>query len=281
MAEEYTREEYIAKFGYDPEPLAMPTAPHDDKPGTFANLTRNMLTGALSIPTDIIALPQFATAGVGALFGDKKFLEEFFERTHATGASEKITQHLKERIAELAQAYPDVTEQEAKQYLDDYSKSKKFEDFSNSMLTFGPRVTNAWKDVLRRAMGDERPDSKRDWVDAAQEIIGGSVVGGPTGWASKAGALASKSATAAAVVGSPIARGALRTAEALTPLTIPYSGTNVAINAGVGVALDQGIRALQGKGTVFSTGSDNNQSGMVELAGVAAVLGATAAFVGG
>ena len=60
---------------------------------------------------------------------------------------------------------------------------------------------------------------------------------------------------------------------------MPYSGLNVAANAGVGIAMDQGLRYAQGQSTAFTPNKEDPNS-VGTLGGIAAGVGATALIIG-
>lgn len=278
MADGLTREEFVKQYGFDP--TADAPAPAPQKQNSLLHFGRSVATGIATIPTDFAALPQTAYAGVRAAYDtlgtDKPFLDEFVRQMRVEGADERIQQHIGSLQEGWRKDQPGIDEAGLRSLLQQYQNTKEFEDFTTSLLVGGPRFAEQWKDSVREFLGDHRTNKQQSWTDTAGEVIGGSLIGGPAGWAARAGKAAAGNAVANAIVNNPVSRGALRTAEVLTPLTMPYTPGNIALNAGVGVAFDQGLRAAQGRSTMFS----DDDAGIPALAGVAGAVGAAAAFVG-
>lgn len=283
-----SRDDFIKLHGFDPEeglaplpkPAALPTPSGIQKPGVGGFL-RDVAVGAATAIPDIVGLPQTIGAGAKALYDtvgtDRKFLDSFAQNIRVEGADQRIQKHLGDVVAELRRQAPDIDDANMLELVQEYAKGKEFEDFSNTLLTTGPRIAAQAKDYVRGALGDHRTDAQRSWVDSAGEIIGGSLVPGPAGWAAKVGSAASRNAITNALVNNTVSRGALKTAEVLTPLTMPFSAGNVALNSAAGVVLDQGIRHATGRSTLWS---DDDDMAIGGLAGVSAGVGAAAAFVG-
>jgi len=278
-----TREQIIAMDGVDPEPIATDAQIVSKDEPWVKNHLKSLATGAISIPTDLIALPGMVMSGANALYrsqaNDTKFLDEFQKDLMVDGATEKIQEHVSGIQQAWQQQNPGVTEEELKYATDEYMKSKQFEDFQRSQMSGTAWLQSKARDTIRRALGDERPESERSWTEGVAEVIGGAVVPGPTGWAGKVGSVAARQGgLTAAVAGSTLGRGTLKTAEVLTPLTMPYTPANVALNAGVGIAINQGTSAALGKPTAFTPTPEDN-AGVGTLGVIAGGIVAGAAFV--
>jgi hypothetical protein len=280
-----SREEYIAQYGIDPETGASAaTAPAPEEGGGVWDHLKGLVVGAASAPTDLYALPSVALSGGQALYrsyaNDTKFLDEFRKDLQIDDAQANIQKHLQSVADQWKQRDPSLTEEQINSGLQDYTKSKQYEDFTQEQLTHFPYVAAKWKDTVRGVLGDERPDSQRKWTESAAEVLGGAVVGGPGGWATGVASAGSKvGGITAKIANSAITRGALNTAEILTPVTVPYTGANIALNAGVGLAMDQGMRAVQGKDTAF-TPENEHSAGIGTIAATGVGVAGFAAFVG-
>jgi len=279
----YTREDFISKFGYDPDGVATDAKTASADEPWVRNHLKSAAVGVMTLPTDLINFGPTVYQGAGALYDayskDTKFSDEFQKRIQVEGADDNKLKHLQDVIASWRRRDPSLTDEQLKSGIADYQKSKAFEDFSTEQLS-GPHYLAAkWRDTSRRLLGDERTEDERSWTESAAEAIGGAFIGAPVGPVlSGANAIARTSAAAASVMANPAVRGAVRVGEALTPLTIPYNATNVAINAGAGLAIDQGMRYAQGKSTAF-TPTPEDPAGIPALAGVVGATGAAAAFV--
>jgi len=280
-----SREEYIAQYGVDPETGAAPAPTTPEESGGWKDHAKSLVTGALTAPTDLYALPSIAVSGGQALYrsyaNDTKFMDEFKKDLQIDEAQTNIQSHLQSVADQWKQRDPSLTQEQINAGLQDYTKSKQYEDFTREQLTHFPYVAGKWKDTVRGLMGDERPDSQRKWTESAAEVLGGAVIGGPGGWATGVASAGSKiGGITAKVANSAITRGALNVAEKVSPVTVPYTGANIALNAGIGLAMDQGIRAAQGQDNAFSTPKPNEESaGIGTLAAIGTGVAGFAAFV--
>jgi hypothetical protein len=276
----YSREEFKEAFGYDPVERMQP-----EERGGWKDHIRSAAVGALSVPTDLYGAIGSIGPAASALYNtygtDKSFMEAFSTNLQQEGAQGRLQQHLNTIANAWQQENPQLTQEEINAGIEDYKKSKQFEDFAESQLRHMPGVAASAKGAIRSFLGDERPDSQRSWTESGAEAIGGALVGLPLG-ALSGGATATAIAarTGNTLINNPLTRGALKTAEVLTPATVPYTTGNVVLNAAAGVALDQGMRYAQGKSTAF-TPTPNDSAGVGTLvaggagfAGMAAVLAA-------
>jgi hypothetical protein len=296
--QQLSREEFMQQYGVDPDvvmqqqqqatPASKPAHDEGSWGTTALNHLRSGAVGIASIPTDLYAVLPTLYSGGTALYrsysNDTKFLEEFQKNIQTDEAQANIQKHLDSVAAQWLQRDPNLTDEDIRIGKQNYMKSKAFEDFSMEQLRHFPYVAAKAKDSIRRFLGDERTDDQRGWTESAAEVLGGAIVGGPGGWASGAGSAAAKGgAVLNAAVNNPITRGALKTAEILTPATVPYTGMNVAINATAGLAIDQGLRYAQGKSTAF-TPTQEDSAGVGTLAatglGVAGIAAVVAAVKG-
>lgn len=273
-----TRDEYLAKYGKDPEDVLA-----EQTSGGIKDHLKSLAVGVATTPTDILALPGLAYSGASALYrsyaNDTKFMDEFAKNIQIEDAQKNITNHLNEVASSWKQSNPELDDDTINKGLEQYKKSKQYEDFTTEQLSGSAYLATKAKDTVRRLLGDERTADQRSWTETAAEIAGGALVPGPAGWAGKLGSSAAKHAVTDAIVNNPVSRTALKGAELLTPLTMPYTGTNVAANAAVGVALDQGIRYAQDKPTAF-TPTPTDSAGVGSLAATGAGIAGLAAFVG-
>jgi len=270
-----TREEAIEKYGED--------ALIEEQSSRSINHLKSAAVGAASIPTDFInffpTVYDAAKAGIRSYRDDTKFVEEFAKEQQIPEANENTQAHLDQIAASWRQADPGLSDDDINKGLDDYKKTKDYEDFARQQLSGTAWLAATTKDVARRALGDERPESERSWTEGAAEAVGGALIPGPQGWATAARTAVKGVPVVGAAANSLVGRGVLRTAEALTPLTMPYTGTNVAINAAAGIALDQAGRGLQGKPTAFTPNNEDPNGVGALFATSAGVLG-LAAIVG-
>jgi hypothetical protein len=277
------KETFIKLHGFDPdEAEAVAPKPVDNTQRTLptlANAARGVAVGAVTAIPDILALPGVigaaAGAGYDALTSDAKFADGFAKRVRVEDADVRTKSHVESKISEWKAQDPTLTDAEIPALLKQYSETPAFERFNQSLLSGGVGVAARFKDGVRDFVGDERTDKQRSWVDSALEVIGSSVVGVGPATAAKAANTLGKTSLGAAALNNPVAYGALRTAEAVTPLTLPLTPGNVALNSAVGIGIDQGLRYAMGDTTVLS----QNDAGLGGLAAVATAAGTAAAVV--
>lgn len=282
-----TREEYIAQYGIDPE--APTEAP--DSGGGVLDHAKGLAVGVATLPTELYSiLPVVGYHAIPSLYrsfrDDTKFMDEISKDMQIDEAQNNITTHLQSIKQQWAQRDPSLNDEQLDAGIAEYMKSKQYEDFSREQLRHFPYVASKWKDTVRGLLGDERTEEQRGWSESAAEIVGGALVGGPVGGVARLGMGAARGiagGAGAAVAGSLPARAVFKAAELVTPATIPYSAGNIALNAGVGVGVDQALRYAQNKDTVFTPKPDEpgeESHNVAKWAGLTALVGGWAAVVG-
>lgn len=243
---------------------------------SLGNAARDLAVGFGGAIPGLAALPGVITSGVKAAYSaatsDEGFVDAFKRDMLDPNAQDNIRNAIDFERAKFKSTNPIATPEQELEHIHKYTESAEFEDLQKSQVRHaGVRFAGATNDFLRNVVGDTRKDSERSWVDGALEAIGGAALGvGPT----TAGKLAKGIATSkigSALLANPVSYGALRTAEVLTPVTMPMTPANFALNASAGVVIDEAQRALLGQDTMFSDGDS-------KLAGTASV--ATAIGVG-
>jgi hypothetical protein len=274
---DYTREEFIEKFGYDPDTAVADEQPQEGE-GLLKRYGRAAAVGAATIPTDLLALPDIVYQGGKALVsGDKPFMEQFGENIQVEGAADNVRKHLTDIVTAWQQQNPQLSQQDIERGLEDYQKTKEFEDFKNEQLKGGAWLATTAKNTVRKFLGDTRTEEQRPWTESVAEIAGGAIVPGTA--ATKAASALTRGVVESALASSKLARGAARTVEVLTPLTTPYTPGNIALNTAVGTGIDQALRVAQGKESAF-TPKDEDTAGVGTLATIAGGGAAAAAFIG-
>lgn len=224
---------------------------------------RNVGTGILSLPGDVAGMFGLAAAGVDfvsdRLRGDDADLGSYLFRD---GGQEALEDHLDQVftnwVNEQRAAGIEPTEEAAQQFMFDYEGSDDYYRFLTTQLRDGLNISAQITDWARRAAGDDRNPNQMTALDEAEQLIGGAFVGLPEGVVrSFAGRIAADYIEQ--VSRNVGARIALRTAEALTPLTLPLTPANVAINAGAGIAINEVIRDTAGMDGLFDDAPEPNR----------------------
>ena len=294
MAAGLTKEEFIKQHGYDPEPDAIAEAPPKKGPSySLTQLPRDLAVGALTAPTDLYGMVDTAPAAAKAAWnwatgGEGGFSGKMQQEILKPEAKPEIQKHLEEQALKWQQTDPDLTQDEMNELVGQYQKTKKFEDFINSQQTHFASTAAEWKGGVRRFFGDTRAEEERSWANDLGEIGGGALLGGPSGLGTKFAGTALGKAVTSSALNNIATRGTLRVAEALTPLTMPYSTGNVLLNFGVGGAIDTAAKAAQGKASIATDATvdpkeqalaHEDPAGVGTAATLAIATGATAMMV--
>jgi hypothetical protein len=210
---------------------------------------------------------------------DKSFMDALSENMQVEGAQKNIIDHLNAYGQRLRQENPNASDDELYAKLEEYRNSKEFEHFTHTQFKGGIGVYSGIEDLADAAVGDTRLEKDKDWTDSAAKIVGGALVGGPSGIPAKIVAAAAKRGVTNMLINNPISRTAIKAAELTTPVTIPYTAPNIIANAAVGTALDQGVRYAQGLDTAFNpkedgAGTSTLVAGAYGFAGAAAFVAA-------
>jgi hypothetical protein len=242
-----------------------------------ANRFKSLLTGPVSGVASVAALPGILyAAGRGAYEAattEDGFVDRFGANLQTEGANARLQGHLEEKRKTYSQQAPDANEEDLDGLMDIYQNSLEFERYRNEQLIPGVRLAAEAGQFTRDILGDKRTSDARSWEDSALEIIGGSAVGLPAKLVSGIGKAVTNTKIGNAVVNNKVGYGALRTAEALTPLTLPLNAKNFTINSIAGITLDQGIRYALGQDTMLSSEQTVEKLGAVAGAlGLGAIL---------
>ena len=275
-----TREEVMEQYGIDPAATIAKEAPAERS--SLARYGADAMSGFLSAWPSVIALPETVYAGGQALYNsyanDTPFMQEFKKSISVEDAQKNATAHLNQVGAGFAQADPSLSQDDIYKKLDEYQHSKQFEDFMMTQLKGGIGAFSKIQDATRGLVGDERTEEQRDWTDTAAEVVGGALMGGPVGVPAKIATSAAKNVVTKALLNNPISRTAIKAAELTTPVTIPFTPTNVAANAVIGVGIDEALRYGRGQDTAFAPKTDDSFGVGALSAGVAGAVGSAAFF---
>ena len=229
-----------------------------------------------TVPAAVRGGYNWITGGEGGFGGKVQ------ERIFKPEFKENIQKHIEEQALKWQQTDPTLTNDELNELASQYQKTRAFEDFTNSQQTHFASTASEWKAGVRRFFGDTRTEEQRSWANDIGEVAGGALLGGPSGLITRAGATGVGKAIAGSAINNVATRGALRVAEALTPVTMPYTPANVALNFGVGATIDTAAKMAAGKANMITGGSElvqpdhEDPAGIGAAATIAAATGATA-----
>src|SRR6478736_2689373 len=183
MAEEaLSREDFIAKHGFDPEESA-PPAPQPAAKGvpSLGNAARDLASGFINAIPSAMALPGVVASAGGAAYdaatSDAKFGESFAKRLRVDDADKQEEEHVVQKLQEWKKQYPEMSADDLRGLAVQYGKSKEFEDFRNKLLRTGVSAAARIKSSVSDLIGDTRPESEKSWVDSALEAVGGAALG--------------------------------------------------------------------------------------------------------
>lgn len=212
--------------------------------------TRNLAAGPANA---VLSLPALASmlssvpAGVGAAISPNEgegrgaaFARGWMNDQLPLEGQERLQALVAQKTAEYQAANPDATAEQVRLFQEQFTKS---DDFYRARLNEqGPlmRASQLGQWAVNDAFGVEnaRPD-QQDATDSAYQILSGSVLGVGGAPARAIQQVINKLPTGARI--------AARTAEALTPATVPLTPGNVALNAGAGLVVDTAGRELLGE----------------------------------
>lgn len=251
--EDISPEEFRRRYGVDPTPVELP-------PSGIGRTARNLGAGIIeAIPqaigfvgTTVPALAQTSYDYFSSQMGHDSFMERLAQRHMRPGGMEAVQSMMNQEVANMRRDVPDATPEELTRAVEDYKKTKEFYDAMTPQ--FHPtmrfsRNASSWANDLVGI--NESPEEQSGW-DSAERIIGGALVGLPRSIVAGAGKAIGTSALGGALSSGP-GMVAGRVLEALTPVTLPLSIPNIALNAGVGIGLDTAIRHVMGEDNIGNT----------------------------
>ena len=261
--------------------------PDQATPIELANPSRTLQNLRASVPAVVAAIPATAdlvTKGVPAVvegaLTDKTVADSFMERVLTPESMAMLADRQTDALEQFAMNNPQATQKDIAAFHKEYLASDDFYDAVVSALPAGlesaTRIQQFANDVGNLGL---RPD-QMSAGDEASQIVGGAFVGLP-GSMVEGLTRPIVSAIGQRVAKSIPARVAARTIEAVTPLTLPLTPGNIAMNAGVGVALNEGIRGLSGEDTLIDYANVYNPDKIDVLNEVSPSLGIGAGILFG
>jgi hypothetical protein len=150
---------------------------------------------------------------------------------------------LQAKVTEARTAYPNLSDAQIEAVVKDYANSDEYYDKMNSLMSPGFRLAtqgNRWANAVTGL--EKRPD-QQTLVDDLEQLVGQSFIGIPK--SVQSGIMTQmRKKLGNAVVDSALSRVALKAAEVVSPVTLPFTPGNVALNIANGTALTEGISAV-------------------------------------
>ena len=238
----------------------------------FFNLTASNI---LNTPG---AVSSLAGVGVAATKAAEEYLTsgdkdpsygELFKKNMFTDEGAKALDQKQADIAQsIKQQYPAATPEQIKIGIDNWFKSEEGYQFLSDQMT--PLMKFGRDNALaaHKAMGLAGTPDDLSYSDEAQGIVGGSLVAVPNlavGASDKVATSAIGAATQKFLNNSAV-KVAAKTAELLTPVTVPATKGAIAANATVGLLSNDVLRAVSGQPSATGSVYDNVQQATSELA---------------
>lgn len=226
-------------------------------PRPLERLQQNAIAGIAALPAGPAAVVGLARTGVPAVLDymmsgdDDASLGKMFEdRIFDKDAQKALEQDLTQAVDRFRNDNPYATQADIDKFYEQYTKSDAYYDKVTSLMPGDLRFAREWQDKANKFAGLDARSDEMTAGDEVTQAISSSFVGLP---AATAGRLAQR---AARVVGDRVAqnmavRVGVRAAEAFTPLTLPLTPANIALNAAAGSALTEGVRYAQGEDTLI------------------------------
>lgn len=243
-------------YGATPDPLKPVVGGAAAFSSGVNQLQANVLSGVMQIPGDVAGMADLIRVGAPALVtsipdrGDgsdyfKRLGDDFSNGVFSPDAKQAVTDHIKTKAKEFAAVKPDATPEQLAAFVDGYQDSQEFFDYMTNQMSPGFKLAQFSNDWANKLAGlDKRPD-QQSIVDDLEQVFGQSVVGLPKSVMKELGKTARK-AVGDGIMDSVLGQTAAKAAELVTPMTLPLTPGNVALNTGVGAAITEGVRDLTG-----------------------------------
>lgn len=225
----------------------------DDLP-TDARLRRNFLAGVPAVAAGLPALTAIGRtlpmAAYETFTGDAGFWDNVAEEMFGEQGLEQLDKMLTNARDLYALKNPHATKEELSQFVREYAKS---DDYINKMRSLMPadfQMMNSIQDFANRMAGMNLRAENMSAMDDVVQAISGAFVGLPAKAMGSIGSIITRT-VGAKIADNLAAKIAARTVEAVTPMTLPLTPGNIALNAGVAAGLQEGIRYSQDDETVI------------------------------
>lgn len=221
---------------------------------------KNVIAGVLALPSSVAGVVDLARFGAPAvargIMSDKegsitdRIGEEFMNSILPEEAIERLGAVQLDAVERFKKENPQATPEDIAKFSKWYTGSDEFYNKTLEELPAGLRIAQQGQNWANEAVGLGRRADQMSAGDEAMQILGSAGVGLPSSAVSKLSRPVVK-AIGERVANHLATRAAVRVAEAVTPATLPLTPGNVAVNAGVGVAVNETIRQLQGQDTLI------------------------------
>jgi hypothetical protein len=231
---------------------------------TTHQLQDNIASGVMQIPTDVAGMIDLVRVGAPALVKAipdnpqqhdyvKRLTQEFANGIFGEDGQANIETYIKDKLSKFQQAMPTATPEQASAFIDQVQNSPEFFDFMTMQMSPGFQLAQRGNNFANHVAGlGKRPD-QQTIVDDLEQVFGQSIVGLPSSVLKSLGERARK-LVGNAVFDSVAGKATLKGLELATPLTLPYTPGNVALNTGVGAAITEATRDMSGSPSMLRGG---------------------------
>lgn len=230
----------------------------------ISRLQQNAGSGILQLPATVPAAVDVARIGVPSVIsaagnmmqeGDQNFVgelgKEFISRVIDPETMKAIGMMNMMEEETFKKMNPDATDEEVQAHLASFQDSDEYYNMIQKQMPLGMRIAENANALANQFVGmDTRPD-KQSSLDDIEQIIGQAGVGLPSS-VIRGISKATTKVVGESVMKSIPGRIATRAVEAVTPMTLPMSPSNVAINTVVPAAINEGIRTAQDRPTLLN-----------------------------
>ena len=220
------------------------------------NLTTNEI---ISTPGDVSSLAGVGVAAAKAAGdyltsddADTTFGQEFEKQIFTEEGRKALDQKTADLAAGFKDLYPNINEAQLRDQIDQYYKTEEGYQFLTDQMIPLLREGRTISLATHKALGLRGTPDDRSYLDDATGIVGSSLVALPAAPAKLGGSLAEGVIDQAyqKFLRNKVARVALKTAEVLTPVTIPATKGTIAANAAVGLVTNDVLRNVTGQASI-------------------------------
>lgn len=231
------------------------STPGDLMPEFMQSTQKNIVAGGLALPGTAAGFADLVRIGVPAvargimsddeeksLFG--AIADEFSNAVIPPEIEAELEGLQTTALEKFRATNPNASPQEQEQFIKEFAKSDEFYEATVSKLPTGLNLMMRNQTWANEVTGLGKRADQMTAGDEAIQAISSAFVGLPTKAANAIGRRIT-SAVGERIANNVIARATARAAEIVTPLTLPLTPGNVALNAGAGVALGEIVREVQ------------------------------------
>lgn len=242
------------------EDVAKRLAENTTQGQTASRLRQNAGAGIAAIPSQVAGAVDLARLGVpavveGALSDDdaaitSRIADAFMARVLPDDAKQRLTDLQVEALTRYGNKFPNASDDERRKFMEDFASSDVFNNAVMNELPMGLRIANQGQTAANKLSGLNLRADEMSPGDEAVQILAGAGIGlTPEAFSRLSRPVAN--AVGKRVMNNVGTKVGLRAIEAVTPITLPLTPGNFALNAGLGVGINEAMRGMQGVETLL------------------------------